>query len=101
MGQQAGRFHVICCRYTVSSSAAQADDDEVLTPAASNVAPEEDLVSKPPLLPPDTDAMLTAEEARNIIGGQVLLHAMNPARNGNAGQAAPDMLQTTPVLPLT
>ena len=35
--------------------------------------PEEDLASEPPLLPPDTDAMLTADEARNIIGGQVRL----------------------------
>ena len=86
MGQQAGQFHVVFCRYTARSSASQADDDEVLTPAASNAAPEEDLASEPPLLPPDTDAMLTAEEARNIIGGQVLLHAMNPAQSATQGR---------------
>lgn len=41
--------------------------------AASGATPEEDLASEPPLLPPDADVMLTAEEGRNIIGGQVII----------------------------
>lgn len=78
------------CRYTANSAAARApsdDDDEVLTAAASNAAPEEDLASEPPLLPPDTDAMLTAEEARNIIGGQVPLHTVHVTSHDCTGQA--------------
>lgn len=44
--------------------------DDVSVSAASGTIPEEDLVSEPPMLPPDADVMLTAEEGRNIIGGQ-------------------------------
>lgn len=60
-------------RYTVGGAGPPAAaGDDISVSAASGATPQEDLASEPPLLPPDVDVILTAEEGRNIIGGQVL-----------------------------